>query len=377
MKENQGHMAEETGIQANPTIYWLNKMPFLGPVSIRKMRCHAGNFSGIYNIEGTEWVREGILKEQELEYFSEAKKDFTKAVSEYHSLEGQGIKFITILDSNYPQRLLDLPDSPVGLFVKGELPKDSIPTVAIIGSRNATQYGLQAARCFGKELAREGVQIISGLAAGIDGSGHKGALEGGGSTYGVLGCGINVCYPKENFYLYEQIRERGGIISEYRLGEPPRARNFPIRNRIISGLSDAVFVVEAREKSGSLITVGIALEQGKEVFALPGRITDLGSRGCNQLIQSGAALVSNPGDLLEYFGIKFCKKLYLYEKSEKGLAKKEKMVYSCLDLQVKHLEDIVNQSGLPLSECMMILLDLELRGFIQCTGGSYYGRKLS
>ncbi len=377
MKEKQVHMTEENRIQANPAIYWLNKIPFLGPVSINKMRCHAGGFSAIYNIEGTEWIRQGILKEKELATFNEAKKCYTKAVSEYHSLKDQGIKFITILDPSYPKRLLELPDSPVGLFVKGEPPKDSMPSIAIIGSRNATQYGLEVARCFGKELAREGIQIISGLAAGIDGAGHKGALEGGGSTYGILGCGINICYPKENFYLYDQIIEKGGLISEYRLGEPPRARNFPIRNRIISGLADAVFVVEAREKSGSLITVGIALEQGKEVFALPGRITDFGSRGCNQLIQSGAALVSSPGDLLEYFGMKFCKKLYLYEKSEKGLAKKEKMVYSCLDLQVKHLEDIVSQSGLPLSECMMILLDLELKGFIQCTGGSYYGRKLS
>ena len=298
-------------------------------------------------------------------------------MDEYHSLESRGIKFITILDRGYPQRLLSLPDAPLCLLVKGGLPKDDQPSAAIIGSRKATRYGLEVAKCFGRELALGGVQVISGLASGIDGAGHMGALEGGGFTYGILGCGINICYPKENWNLYRQVAERGGMISEYRLGEPPQAKNFPIRNRIISGLSDVVLVVEAREKSGSLITVGIALEQGKDIFAVPGRITDPGSQGCNHLIRSGALLAGSPGDILEYFGVKFREKLCLYEKSEKGLAKKEKMVYSCLDLQAKHLEDIVSQSGLSLSDCMMILLDLELKGYAERMGGNYYGRKLS
>ena len=235
---------------------------------------------------------------------------------------------------------------------------------------------MEIAECFGRELAKEGIQIVSGLAAGIDGAGQKGALEGGGDTYGVLGCGINICYPREHYQLYEEIVRSGGMISEYRLGEPPVARNFPVRNRIISGLSDGILVVEAREKSGSLITVEQGLNQGKDIFAVPGRITDPGSAGCNQLIQNGAYPVNSPGDILEYFGIRFQKKLSLHEKNEKGLAKKEKMVYSFIDLHPKHLEDIVSECGLPLSECMMILLDLELKGFVTSFGGNYYGRKL-
>ena len=191
-----------------------------------------------------------------------------------------------------------------------------------------------------------------------------------------MGCGINICYPREHYQLYEEIVRSGGMISEYRLGEPPVARNFPVRNRIISGLSDGILVVEAREKSGSLITVEQGLNQGKDIFAVPGRITDPGSAGCNQLIQNGAYPVNSPGDILEYFGIRFQKKLSLHEKNEKGLAKKEKMVYSFIDLHPKHLEDIVSECGLPLSECMMILLDLELKGFVTSFGGNYYGRKL-
>ncbi len=363
--------------EENEVIYWLCQFPFLGPATIRRMREHAGSFRGIYNIEGMDWAMWGVLKEGEGEWFQRAKKDFQKVLQEYHSLEARGIKFITCLDQEYPRRLKPLPDAPTALFVRGGLPREDQPSLGIIGSRNATQYGLEVARYFGKELARNGVQIISGLAAGVDGAGQTGALEGGGCTYGILGCGINICYPRENYGLFERVVKSGGIITEFCLGEPPRARNFPIRNRIISGLSDGIFVAEARERSGSLITVGLALEQGKDVFALPGRITDPGSRGCNQLIQTGASLVNGPGDILEFFSIKFEKKLSLHEKSEKGLAKKEKMLYSFIDLQPKHLEDIVNQSGLPLSECMMILLELELSGLIQCTGGNYYGRKLS
>ncbi len=334
------------------------------------------SFTGIYNIEGTEWAARGILKQKEGAYFEASKQYFQKAAEEYHSLSDRGIQFITILDENYPERLRLLSNAPTALFLRGRLPEEGRPSLAIIGSRSATQYGMEAARCFGKVLAEAGVQIISGLAAGIDGAGHRGALEGRGMTFGVLGCGINICYPREHYSLYETVARTGGILSEYRLGEPPLAKNFPIRNRIISGLADAVLVVEAREKSGSLITVGLALEQGKEIFALPGRITDPGSAGCNQLIQSGACLVNSPGDILEYFGIQFEKKLSLHEKNEKGLAKKEKMVYACLDLQSRHLEDIVSRSGLPLSECMMILLDLELKGFAVHTGGNYYSRKL-
>ncbi len=357
-------------------LYWLSRISFLGEASIRKMWEKAGSFREIYNIEGKAWETCGILQQNKGGTLEREKRNFSAAIEEYHSLGERGIKFTTILDQAYPERLKVLEHMPLWLFYKGKLPEDDRPSLAVIGSRKATRYGLEIARCFGRELGREGVQIISGLAAGIDGAGQKGTLEGGGSTYGVLGCGINICYPKEHYILYEETAAKGGILSEYCLGAPPLSRNFPVRNRIISGLSDGVLVVEAREKSGSLITAGLGLNQGKDIFAIPGRITDPGSAGCNQLIQMGAIPALGPGDILEYFGIKYEKKLSLHEKNEKGLAKKEKMVYSFIDLHPKHLEDIVNESGLPLSECMMILLDLELKGFAISFGGNYYGRKL-
>ena len=357
-------------------LYWLSRIPFLGSVTVGRMRSCTESYEEIYNIEGKTWEARGILSPDKARRMETERGKIKEALEEYHSLAQRGIRFITILDQDYPERFQGLEGRPLWLSVKGRLPDSHRPALAIIGSRSATRYGMEIAECFGRELAKEGIQIVSGLAAGIDGAGQKGALEGGGDTYGVLGCGINICYPREHYQLYEEIVRSGGMISEYRLGEPPVARNFPVRNRIISGLSDDILVVEAREKSGSLITVEQGLNQGKDIFAVPGRITDPGSAGCNQLIQNGAYPVNSPGDILEYFGIRFQKKLSLHEKNEKGLAKKEKMVYSFIDLHPKHLEDIVSECGLPLSECMMILLDLELKGFVTSFGGNYYGRKL-
>lgn len=364
----------EQKIKENEGIYWLCRLSFLGPVRIKKMIQQAGTISELCRMQGQDWVESGLFSEKQGKEFDEQKKNIQKSAEEYHSLDKRGIKFITILDEVYPERLRLLHDGPVGFYLKGSLPVQDKPSLAIVGSRNATRYGLEIARCFGRELAANGVQIISGLAAGIDQAGHLGAMEGQGKTMGVLGCGINICYPKENYPLYESMAKKGGILSEYPLGEPPLARNFPIRNRLISGLSDGVVVIEARERSGSLITAGLALDQGKEVFAIPGRITDPGSCGCNRLIQTGASLVLSPGDILEFFGVKYGKKLSLHEKNEKGLAKREKMLYSVLDLQPKHLEDIAEESGLSLSESMMILLDLEIKGFAAGSGGNYYSR---
>lgn len=200
-------------------------------------------------------------------------------------------------------------------------------------------------------------------------------MEAGEETYGVLGCGIDICYPKENFRLFERMERQGGIVTEFLPGTPPYSRNFPMRNRIISGLSDLVIVVEARKRSGSLITVGCALEQGKEVLAVPGRVTDPLSAGCNELIQTGAGVFLTPDDALDLLGMKSEKNGNIVKKPENGLVKNEKMVYSCLDLQPKHLEQIVTESGLPAGECTAVLLKLELDGFAVQTSNQYYVRK--
>ncbi len=357
-------------------LFWLCQIPGIGAVTIRKLLEEFKSFEQIYNIEGKLLTERGLLKEKAANGFDSGKKKLDWCQRQLDLLEKESIRFVMPSDEEYPKRLLKIYDFPMGLFVKGRFPEEDHPTAAIIGARGCTNYGRQAAEWMARELSKSGVQIIGGLAIGIDSAGHRGALEAGGRTFAVLGCGLHTCYPRENYQLYTRIGQEGGLLSEYLPDEPPLAGNFPVRNRIISGLSDVVLVMEARQKSGSLITAGLALEQGKEIFALPGRLSDPLSEGCNRLIQEGAAVLLSPEDVLEYFTLKNGKILKVHEKNKNGLAKKEKMVYSCLDLQPKSLEEIVNLSGLSVSECMSVLLDLELSGHIVQTSYQYYGKRL-
>ena len=358
-------------------LYWLCHLPDAGAMQIRRIGEEAGSFRQAYDIEGTRLWEKGIFKKEEsARRFDAWKVEFSRLEEEYYKLSEKGICFITPLDEEYPKRLYSVYDYPLGLYVKGSLPKEEKATAAVIGARNCTAYGREAAAYMAKELAAAGVQIISGMALGIDGAGHEGALAGGGMTYAVLGCGVDQCYPRSNYELYENIPFHGGLISEYALKTPPVPRNFPIRNRIISGLSDVILVIEAKEKSGSLITAQSGLEQGKEIYALPGRITDALSTGCNRLIAEGAQVLLSPETVLENLGIFVKEKEKLSEKKQKGLAKKEKMVYSCLDSEPRHIEEIASKTGLSVSQSMDALLELELGGYAVRTTGLYYTKKL-
>lgn len=357
-------------------LYWLTQVPSVGAVTIRRLWDRYHSFENIYNMEGKELKGLGMLPEKRARDFDQQKQFLEKALEEYGRLQEKGIRFVAFWEREYPGRLRSLYNSPAGLYVKGRLPEDGRPAAAIVGARSCSNYGRQAAQMLGRYLAGAGIQVVSGMALGIDGAGHRGALEAGGDTYGVLGCGVDICYPRSHFAMYLEIPQKGGILSEYKPGEAPASKNFPMRNRIISGLSDVIIVVEAREKSGSLITVDCGLEQGKEIFAVPGRITDSLSQGCNELIRQGAGMVTSPEDILEFFQIHMGKRLRLHEKNENGLAKKEKMVYSCLDLQPKFIDRIVEESGLSLGECLTLLLELELKGRIIQTASHYYAKKL-
>lgn len=211
----------------------------------------------------------------------------------------QEIRKITRAMAEYPGRLREIPDPPACLYVKGRLPDDWRPSAAVIGARDCSAYGKSVALRLGKRLGEAGVQVVSGMARGIDGFSQEAALDAGGTSFGVLGCGVDICYPARNRGLYEKLCAGGGIVSEYEPGTPPKAWHFPPRNRIVSGLADVVIVVEARAKSGTLITVDMALEQGKEVYAVPGRVTDSLSVGCNQLIKLGAGLLLDTEEFLE------------------------------------------------------------------------------
>ena len=210
---------------------------------------------------------------------------------------------ILAMEEDFPERLREIPDSPKCIYLIGNLPEKKEPTVGIIGARNGTEYGKKVALSLARELVAYGIGIVSGMAYGIDSAAHRGALEGGGKTYAVLGSGADVCYPAVNQKLYEEIAKTGGIISEYAPGAPPLPHHFVERNRLIAGLSDVLIVVEARERSGTFITVDRALEQGKQVFAVPGRISDALSKGCNKLLMEGAGICLSQADILHCFSI--------------------------------------------------------------------------
>ena len=283
------------------------------------------------------------------------------------------IRQISSKSAEYPQKLNNYPKMPEILFVKGNLPDAKKPTAAIVGARACSPYGRIQAFRYAKILSSAGVQIISGMAYGIDAEAHKGALEGGTPTYAVLAGGVDICYPSGNRPLYARIlRENGGILSE----QPPgmRARNyfFPVRNRIISGLADLVLIVEAREKSGSLITAQWALDQGKIVYAVPGPVNEALSMGCHKLIYDGAGIAYSPEILLRELGLNCENKVKSPEKNDLGLASDLKLVYSCLDLRPKSTDFLIQKTGLPPEKIGSLLLELKLSGLVREIGRHYY-----
>lgn len=212
----------------------------------------------------------------------------------YENMIKKGIDYISCEEERYPTRLREIYDCPTGLFFIGKLPPEKIPCVGVIGARECSYYGEEVASYIGEKLGNYGIPVVSGMARGIDSLSQLGAIKGGGTSYAVLGGGVDVVYPKESRSLYEKLKENGGIISEYPPGIQPQRKNFVRRNRLISAFSDTLCVIEAKKKSGTLITVDYALEQGKDVVAVPGRITDRTSVGCNELIRQGAEIVNDP-----------------------------------------------------------------------------------
>ncbi len=292
------------------------------------------------------------------------KKDPEK---ELKRIEEVGARIITYNDKTYPEILRNIHYPPPVLYVKGrDIPEDSF-LLSIVGSRIPSLYGIRIAEDFSYRLAKIGIGIVSGMAIGIDSSAHRGALKAGGYTVAVLGTGIDVVYPKRNSKLFEQISESGTLITEFTTGTPPEPKNFPIRNRIISGLSRGVLVVEATRKSGSLITASFALDQGREVFAVPGNIDSERSRGTHFLIKQGAKLVEDIEDILEEFGIR------IEEKESLKLSPEEKKIYECLDYyQPLHVDEIVRKTGFDTAYVLSLLLKMELKGAVKQIPGKMF-----
>lgn len=292
---------EKTDDSVLPYAHWLYGIPGVGRGTINHMLAHVGTPEAVYRMPKDKI--ESILPIQRrkpgLAETIDASRQGLDIQKAYQKLNDKQIHFTCMGHEDYPHRLLNIPDAPYGIYYRGKLPEQSRPAVAVIGARNCSEYGRRMAQRFGSELAVMGVQVISGMARGIDGIGQKAALAAGGYSLGVLGCGVDICYPEENRPLYDMLCMQGGVCSEYLPGICPQNSLFPPRNRIISGLSDIVLVIEAKNRSGTLITVDMALEQGKEVYALPGRTTDALSEGCNRLLQQGAGIALSPQEIVK------------------------------------------------------------------------------
>lgn len=280
----------------NDYAHWLFNVPGVGIKSADLLLDEGRSCRDVFEMD----VRElkGLLSSKQVKNLEESRRTWNFD-RERQKLKDRGIRFISRCDDDFPEKLCYIPQPPFGIYIKGELPDPNKPSVAIIGARMCSEYGRYEARQFGMGLAMAGVQVISGMARGVDGISQKAALAAGGRSFGVLGCGVDICYPEENNDVYKRLCQEGGIISEYPPGTAPKANFFPMRNRIISGLADVVLVIEAREKSGTQITVDTALEQGREVLAVPGRVTDRLSDGCNILISQGAGIAIGVEDVLE------------------------------------------------------------------------------
>jgi len=294
---------------------------------------------------------------------------------ELNSLREKGIETVFIDDPVYPQHLRHIYDPPKILYVRGNIDVLQLQMFAVVGARKASPYGLSVAQSVSRDLAEAGLCVVSGMARGIDTAAHRGALGVDKPTVAVLGCGVDVVYPRENKKVMEEIIDKGAVISEFPPGTAPMAGNFPVRNRIISGLSRGILVVEAADKSGSLITADLALEQGRDVFAVPGQVTNSVNRGAHRLIKQGAKLVEDAGDILEDFGYSFFAKPATGEK-QADLTGDEKKIYNIISDDPVSSETIIVKTGFNTSQVLAILLELELRGLVSQLPGQRYIRSV-
>ena len=376
----------------------LNMVSGLGPVLLRRLHEAFGTLERLWQADVQELQRVQGVGPALAKRLAEMCGDEQRVEHELAIARRHGARLLTLEDAGYPRRLRTIPDPPPVLYVKGALePMDDI-AVAIVGARRASLYGLECAGRLGYDLALRGITIVSGLARGIDGAAHQGALKAGGRTIAVLGSGLSHLYPPEHVELAEHIAKQGAVISEYPMEMEPLPHNFPRRNRIISGLSLGVIVVEAGPKSGALITADCALEQGREVFAVPGPITSVVSHGTHQLLKQGAKLVTSVEDILEELNPFLARGSGLGAQSEPSAPNPEPLYHrahspepgatSGLDSPdaeqrvltsveadtPAHVDAIVTRSGLAADEVSSTLLQLELRQLVRQLPGKRFIR---
>lgn len=363
--------------------YFWENIPGIGAKAIDKRYRLFQSYEKMYLSE-----EEGGWNAQQMAEFQK-KKEVWNIKEEYEKLLYNKIWCVPKRMKGYPDKLAVIDDPPSALFVKGKLPREDAPTVAVVGARRCSPYGREAAELLGKRLAENGIQVVSGMAAGIDGISQKGALQAGGATFGILGSGADICYPRENLDLYQRLcrgENGGGVISEYVPGTEPASWHFPMRNRIISALSDALIVVEAKEKSGTFITVSDALEQGKDVYAFPGRMGDRLSYGCNRLISQGAGIIYDMDEFIEEIlrgngAVRDVKETGGADgKSGPDLSRTEKELLEMLEVQYVSVEELIERlkkagSKVEIAELLAALATLECKEMVEAEG-SFYRKKV-
>lgn len=351
--------------------YWIgfNLIKGIGAVRLQALIKHFGDLEIAWKAAPIDLARAG-LNRKVIERIVQARQsvDLEKL---WAKIESQGIKIFTWEDETYPQRLKEIDQPPPVLYIRGEYLPDDLFAVAIVGTRRVTAYGRQITEELGGYLASNGITMVSGLARGVDAIAHQTALKAGGRTIGVLGSGVDRIYPPEHRGLAEKMMESGAVVSDYAPGTPPDASNFPPRNRIISGLSLAVVVIEAGETSGALITAEFAAEQGREVFAVPGSILAPQSKGTNKLIQNGALPLLSVNDLMQALNLtrmgehKAARKIIPSDETEARLL-------TVLSAEPLHVDEIRKQTELPIEKVSATLALMELKGMVRQVGGMNY-----
>jgi DNA processing protein len=351
--------------------YWLgfSLIPGIGPVRFGQLEATFKTLEAAWQANPAELRKAGL--DEAISRNINQTRPKIDLDTEMHRLEALDIRLINWHDSSYPSRLKEIHDRPALLFIKGEIKTEDEWCVSIVGTRQPTIYGRQVAEEMAAGLARNHITVVSGLAKGIDAISHKAALSAGGRTLAVVGGGIDNVYPVENIDLARQIGERGALISEYPLGTRPRPENFPRRNRILSGLCLGVLVIEAAESSGALITAQLALEQNREVFAIPGSILSSASRGTNKLIQEGAKCVICVSDILEELNLTAVS--YQIEMKEVIPASDtEALLLKHLGAEPLHIDEICQASRLPAHTVSGTLAMMELKGMVKQVGAMHY-----
>jgi len=352
--------------------YWVafNRAPGFGPAKVRALLDHFGDLEWAWRATAAELQQAGMDR-RAIESLLKLRTTYDPQI-DIRKAERAGARILTWDDAEYPVHLREIPQPPPVLYVKGALAESDQWALAIVGTRRASAYGKEAARVFAGALAASGVTIVSGLARGIDAVAHQAALDAGGRTIAVLGHGIDLLYPPEHRRLAAQIVERGALVSDYPPGTRPEAVNFPPRNRIISGLSLGVLVVEAGETSGALITADFAAEQGREVFALPGNVFARGCIGTNKLLRDGAALALTPQDILEQLNMTMVAQHIEARAVIPPQDETEKALLAVLSSEPVHIDEISRQSGLPIASVSSTLALMELKGLVRQVGGMNY-----